>query len=187
MTAFFAIATFKNIAGFSSEKPTALWIVEFIFTLACVIIYIVLQLVLVVRTLDDRWPIGDIIFGTAFFVIGQVILYGFSVTICDAVSHYIDGLFFSTLCTLFAVMMVYKFWDSLTAEVSAVNLTGQSGIAVVEKGCPRGEIAVLNAVLRLLQDLEFAVGKSSAWEVKESLMDDYAADSAGGSYPPTHR
>lgn len=116
MTGFFAIATFKNIAGFSSEKPTALWVVEFIFNLACVVVYIVLQLVLVLRTLDDRWPIADIAFGTAFFVIGQVILYGFSVTICDAVSHYIDGLFFSTLCTLFSVMMVYKYWDVLTQE-----------------------------------------------------------------------
>lgn len=80
------------------------------------VVYIVLQLVLVLRTLDDRWPIADIVFGTAFFVIGQVILYGFSVTICDAVSHYIDGLFLSTLCTLFAVMMVYKYWDVLTQE-----------------------------------------------------------------------
>lgn len=108
VTGFFAIATFKNIASFSSSTPTALWIVEFIFNGACVIIYIVLQLVLVIRTLDDRWPIGDIIFGTSFWVIGQVILYGFSVTICEAVTHYIDGLFFATLCNLFAVMMVYK-------------------------------------------------------------------------------
>ncbi|KAK4052421.1 Chitin synthase, class 7 [Microbotryomycetes sp. JL201] len=116
VTGFFAIATFKNVAGFKSTKPTALWIVEFIFTLACIVIYIILQLILVIRTLDDRWPIGDILFGTAFFVIGQVILYGFSVTICDAVHHYIDGIFFATLCTLFAVMMVYKYWDSITKE-----------------------------------------------------------------------
>ncbi|KAM0756191.1 hypothetical protein T439DRAFT_320887 [Meredithblackwellia eburnea MCA 4105] len=116
LTGFIAIATFKNLASFSSSKPIALWIVEFIFNAACVIIYIVLQLILVIRTLDDRWPIGDIIFGTAFFVIGQVILYGFSVTICDAVTHYIDGLFFASLCILFSVMMVYKYWDSITKE-----------------------------------------------------------------------
>lgn len=74
LTGFIAIATFKGVGSFSPEKPTALWIVEFIFNAACVIIYIILQLILVIRTLDDRWPIGDIIFGTAFFVIGQVIL-----------------------------------------------------------------------------------------------------------------
>lgn len=85
ITGFIAIATFKNVASFSSQKPTALWIVEFIFNAACVIIYIILQLILVIRTLDDRWPVGDIIFGTFFFGAGQVILYAFSVTICDAV------------------------------------------------------------------------------------------------------
>ena len=74
------------------------------------------QLILVFRTLEDRWPIGDIIFGTAFFTIAQVIMFAFSVTICDAIKHYIDGLFFFTLCMLLSVMMVYKYWDSITKE-----------------------------------------------------------------------
>ncbi|BGP50410.1 Chitin synthase, class 7 [Rhodotorula kratochvilovae] len=111
-----AIGTFKNTAGLSSATPTGLWILQFIFNLACVVIYVVAQLLLVWRTLDDRWPIGDILFGTAFWVIGQVLLYAFSNTICDAVSHYLDGTFFHALCTLFAVMMVYKYWDDLTRE-----------------------------------------------------------------------
>jgi hypothetical protein len=75
------------------------------------VIYIVSQLILVVRTLDDRWVIGDIIFGVAFYVIGCVLLLAFSITICDAVSHYIDGVFFFQLCMLFTVMMIYKYWD----------------------------------------------------------------------------
>ncbi|CAG8814030.1 23224_t:CDS:1, partial [Dentiscutata erythropus] len=79
-------------------------------------IYVVLQIVLVLNTLDDRWPLGDILFGIAFYVIGQAILYIFSVRICDTAKHYIDGLFFGTICTLLAVMMVYKYWDSITKE-----------------------------------------------------------------------
>ena len=82
----------------------------------CTAIYIVSQLVIVFRTLEDRWPIGDIVFGTAFFVVAQVLLFGFSTQICDAVSHYIDGLFFYELCMLLSVMMVYKYWDSITKE-----------------------------------------------------------------------
>jgi Chitin synthase export chaperone len=74
------------------------------------------QLILVFRTLADRWPIGDIIFGTAFFTIAQVLLFAFSVTICNAIKHYIDGLFFFTLCMLLSVMMVYKYWDSITVS-----------------------------------------------------------------------
>lgn len=79
-------------------------------------VYIVSQLILVFRTLEDRWPVGDIVFGTAFFAVAQVILFAFSVTICDAIKHYIDGLFFFTLCILLSVMMVYKYWDSITVR-----------------------------------------------------------------------
>jgi hypothetical protein len=113
---FFSIATFKGFAGFSYAKPLALWIIYFIWPAVCVVIYVVSQLILVIRTLDDRWPIGDILFGTAFFAVAQVVLFAFSVTICDAVKHYIDGLFFFTLCMLLSVMMVYKYWDSITKE-----------------------------------------------------------------------
>ncbi|KDE09575.1 hypothetical protein MVLG_00470 [Microbotryum lychnidis-dioicae p1A1 Lamole] len=139
LSGFIAIATFKGLASFSRSKPTALWIVEFIFNLACLVIYIVLQLILVIRTLDDRWPIGDILFGTAFFVIGQALLYGFSVTICDAVSHYIDGLFFSTLCTLFAVMMVYKYWDSITKEDLEFSVGSKQAVWEVKESLLRGD------------------------------------------------
>jgi len=113
---FIAIATFKQIAGFSFSKPIGLWILYILWPLICVVVYVVSQLVLVFRTLDDRWPIGDIIFGAAFFAVANILLFAFSVTICDAIKHYIDGLFFFTLCILLSVMMVYKYWDSITKE-----------------------------------------------------------------------
>src|SRR5204862_2777967 len=75
-----------------------------------------LLIVLVLNTFDDSWPFVDILFVISFYVIGQVTLYEFSVRICDTVKHYIDGLFFGTICTLLAVMMVYKYWDSITKE-----------------------------------------------------------------------
>ncbi|QRV84044.1 Chitin synthase III catalytic subunit [Ceratobasidium sp. AG-Ba] len=113
---FVSIATFKGFAGFDYSKPIGLYIVYLLWPILCVLVYVVLQLILVVRTLDDRWPIGDILFGASFFAVAQILLFAFSVTICDAVQHYIDGLFFYTLCMLLAVMMVYKYWDSITKE-----------------------------------------------------------------------
>jgi len=113
---FIAIATFKGFAGLSYTKPTGLWIIYLIWPLVCVLVYVGLQLVLVVRTLDDRWPIGDILFGVAFFAVAQVIMFAFSNMICDAVKHYIDGLFLFQMCMLLSVMMVYKYWDSITKE-----------------------------------------------------------------------
>ncbi|EIW67946.1 hypothetical protein TREMEDRAFT_44955 [Tremella mesenterica DSM 1558] len=113
---FVAVATFKDYASFSFTKPTGLFITYLLFPAICVIVYIVSQLILVIRTLDDRWVIGDLIFGIAFYACGCILLFAFSVKICDAVSHYIDGVFFFTLCMLLAVMMVYKYWDSITKE-----------------------------------------------------------------------
>lgn len=102
--------------GFQNTKPLGLWIIYILWPLVCAVIYVVSQLILVFRTLEDRWPIGDIIFGTAFFTIAQILLFAFSATICDAIKHYIDGLFFFTLCMLLSVMMVYKYWDSITVR-----------------------------------------------------------------------
>lgn len=107
-----------GFAGFSYTKPVGLYIVYLLWPVLCVVVYIVLQFILVLRTLDDRWPIGDIVgtsqpapadhlltrssqvFGASFFAVAQILLFAFSVTICDAVQHYIDGLFFYTLCVL---------------------------------------------------------------------------------------
>ncbi|EPQ61282.1 hypothetical protein GLOTRDRAFT_69647 [Gloeophyllum trabeum ATCC 11539] len=113
---FISIATFKGFAGFSYSKPIGLWIIYILWPIICAAVYVVSQLVLVFRTLEDRWPLGDIIFGAAFYTVGNVLLFAFSVTICDAIKHYIDGLFFFTLCMLLSVMMVYKYWDSITRE-----------------------------------------------------------------------
>lgn len=113
---FIAIATFQNLGPFKANSPGALWAFYFIINGVAFIVYVISQIILVVNTLDDRWPLGDILFGTAFFIVGQVLMYIFSVVICDQVKHYVDGLFFGTICTLLAVMMVYKYWDSITKE-----------------------------------------------------------------------
>jgi len=113
---FVAIATFQNFAGFHYATPLALWIIYIIWPLVCVVIYVISQLLIVLRTLEDRWPIGDILFGVGFYAVAQVVLFQFSLVICHAVKHYIDGLFFFTLCVLLSVMMVYKYWDSITKE-----------------------------------------------------------------------
>jgi len=125
---FIAVATFKGIAGFSGEKPIGLWVIYFIWPVICVLIYVFLQLLLVLRTLTDRWPLGDIIFGLAFFTVAQVVLFVFGMDICDAVQHYIDGLFFYTLCMLLSVMMVYKYWDSITNEDLEFSVGSKTGL-----------------------------------------------------------
>ncbi|KEZ45253.1 Chitin synthase export chaperone [Scedosporium apiospermum] len=111
-----SIATFKSWAGLSPTNTIGLFVVLYLLNAIQLFVYVAMQIFLVVRTLQDRWPLGDIAFGLFFFVVGQVLMYAFSSKICVAVSHYVDGLFFATTCNLLAVMMVYKYWDSITKE-----------------------------------------------------------------------
>ncbi|KAI5286107.1 Chitin synthase, class 7 [Ascosphaera aggregata] len=111
-----SLVTFKSRAGLSPTKTLPLFIILFVLNAVFVAIYVVMQILLVVNTLQDRWPLGHITFAIFFFVAGQIILYVFSTTICNKIQHYVDGLFFATVCNLFAVMMIYKYWDSITKE-----------------------------------------------------------------------
>ena len=111
-----SILTFKGLAGLGPTHTVVLFVVLYLINGIFLLIYILMQIILVTNTLQDRWPLGDIAFGVFFLVIGQVILYVFSETICNTVQHYLDGLFFATICNLLAVMMVYKYWDSITKE-----------------------------------------------------------------------
>ncbi|KAF2011494.1 chitin synthase export chaperone [Aaosphaeria arxii CBS 175.79] len=111
-----SLLTFKNWAGLSAANPIGVFVVLYIVNAIQLFVYVVSQVILVVGTLEDRWPLGDISFGVFFFVVGQVILYVLSDTICEEAQHYLDGLFIATICNLLGVMMVYKYWDSITRE-----------------------------------------------------------------------
>lgn len=103
-----AICTFQSWAGLDPTNTMPLFIVLYIVNALFLFVYVTCQVILVVGTLGDRWPMGDITFGVFFFVVGQVMLYVFSRRICDEVYHYLDGLFFASICNLLGVMMVYK-------------------------------------------------------------------------------
>lgn len=108
MSFIISLATFKSWGSMGPQNTTGLFVVLYLLNAICVAVYLVMQLLLVANTLDDRWPLGHISFGVLVFIIGQVLLYQFSDVICNNVQHYLDGLFFATFCNLLAVMMIYK-------------------------------------------------------------------------------
>jgi len=116
VTFLVSLGTFKGWAGLSPTNTVGLFVVLYLISGIELLVYVIMQVILVVNTLQDRWPLGDIAFGAVLFIVGQVLLYAFSNTICNAIQHYLDGLFFATICNLLAVMMVYKYWDSITKE-----------------------------------------------------------------------
>lgn len=103
-----SLGTFKSVAGMGPDNTIGLFVVLYLLNAIQLFIYAGMQILLVTRTLHDRWPLGDIAFGILFMIIGQVILYAFSAKICSAASHYFDGLAIATVCNLLGVMMVYK-------------------------------------------------------------------------------
>jgi hypothetical protein len=111
-----SILTFKSMAGLGPQNTIALFVVVYIVSAICIAVYVILQIFLIIGTLQERWPLWHIGFGVISFVLGQIILYALSEPICDGVQHYMDGLFFATVLNLLAVMMVYKYWDSITKE-----------------------------------------------------------------------
>ncbi|OUM66213.1 hypothetical protein PIROE2DRAFT_53601 [Piromyces sp. E2] len=93
-----------------------LFILFFIVNGGEILIYFLLQVFLVITVLDEKWPLGAILFAAAFYIIGIVCEFVFSKEICGLCAHYIDGVFFGVTFILLAVMMVYKYWDSITKE-----------------------------------------------------------------------
>jgi hypothetical protein len=128
-----SLATFKAWAGLGPTNTVGLFVVLYLLNAVQLFVYVVMQILLVTRTLQDRWPLGDIAFGVFFFVIGQVILYAVNTQICTAVSHYLDGLFFATMCNLLGVMMVYKVSCPVTHYTGLrmnLSLTRRSSIGI---------------------------------------------------------
>jgi hypothetical protein len=125
---FLSIATFQGWIGLDPTNPIALFVILYIFNGLMLFIYVVMQIILVINTLDDRWPLGDILFGLSFFILGQIFEMFLSRLICEAASHYVDGLFFGTTCSLLGVMMVYKYWDSITKEDLEFSVGGKATV-----------------------------------------------------------
>lgn len=112
-----SLITFKSWnTALDNQKTTTLFIVCYVMNAVLLAAYVVSQVILVFYALDSFWPLGAIILGVFFFAAGQVLTYGFSDKICEGAKHYIDGLFFGTLCNIFSVMMIYKFWDMITTD-----------------------------------------------------------------------
>lgn len=112
-----AIITFKSWGtSLNYDNTTGIMVVSFLLNGIIVVAYIVSQVVLVLFALRNFWLLGAISLGVFFFAAGQVLTYGFSQQICNGAKHYIDGLFFGSLCNVFAIMMVYKYWDMITSD-----------------------------------------------------------------------
>lgn len=126
-----AIVTFKAWThDLDNRKTTAIFVVAYVMNAVILVMYVISQLILVFFALDSKWHLGAIALFTFFFVAGQLLTYLIGKKVCEGTQHYLDGLVVGSLGNLFAVMMVYKFWDMITAEDLEFS------VANVEQGVP---------------------------------------------------
>lgn len=116
-----SVCTFFEVAGLSSEFPIVLYwalVALMIVSGAC---YFFTQVALI-SSLGDCWPLGALLLALISAIWGCLFQMVFAISICDASQHYIDSMFLSEMCVLFAVMMIYKYWDILTKEDLEISL-----------------------------------------------------------------
>ncbi|KAG7890850.1 hypothetical protein KL936_002134 [Ogataea polymorpha] len=113
-----AILTFNNWTSIINTAETIpLFVLYFIFNGLLLFMYLLCQLFICFVTLVlNWWAIEALCLSVFFFVAAECLLYVFSYDICTSLSHYADGLIFSTLSNLFSIMMVYKYWDIITFD-----------------------------------------------------------------------
>ncbi|KAI8851418.1 chitin synthase III catalytic subunit [Chytridium lagenaria] len=105
VTFLVSLFTFDSRSPFTKETPTGLFIVYLVFSAAFLLIYVLLQIILVVQTLDDRWPLGDLF-------VGQMFQFVLSPVICNMATHYIGWIY----------------WDSITKEDLEFSVGGKSNV-----------------------------------------------------------
>jgi len=114
-----SILTFQdwvNNGTLDKSNTTGLFIVCYILNAIFLVVFIISQVILALFWIKNYWVLCVIALIVISFVAGQVLLYAFSHNICEGVKHYLDGLFFASLCNLFSNMMLYKFWDMTTDD-----------------------------------------------------------------------
>ncbi|SCU92479.1 LAFA_0F10880g1_1 [Lachancea sp. 'fantastica'] len=116
LVAIFSFEAWKSSSTFTNSNTMGLFVVMYVLNALAILCYIICQLLVSLFVITNYWAAGAVLLGVFFLFAGQLIIYAFSAAICTGVKHYIDGLFFGSLCNIFALMMVYKTWDMTTDD-----------------------------------------------------------------------
>ena len=110
-----SLCTFNEWGGLGHSNNSMLWFLLVCFILGCMLIYFITQIVLI-SSLDEYWALGPFLLGMGCFSLAAVFFSVAGVPICKVTGHYLDGMFLGEICMLLSVMMIYKYWDTITGE-----------------------------------------------------------------------
>jgi len=107
---------FWDDSYFPPNRHIALYVLYQLVPLIFLVAFFVLEAVLVLRILGETRPMIYLSAAAVLFALGQLFNYAISRFICSGTQGKIDGSMFETLFTLFAVVMIWVFWSSITED-----------------------------------------------------------------------
>ncbi|KAG5518513.1 hypothetical protein PMAC_002909 [Pneumocystis sp. 'macacae'] len=92
------------------------YILYFLWPLVSIVGYFILEFILVFKVLEEWKPLLLLSGSLVSFMTGQIFNFVASRHICHAVRGQIDGSFIETIFLLISMILLYKFWDSITED-----------------------------------------------------------------------
>ncbi|KAK0747534.1 chitin synthase III catalytic subunit [Apiosordaria backusii] len=98
------------------NRNIALYVTYLLLPLIWVVLFVVLELILVIKVLGEKRPLVFLGAATLSFAVGQIFNFVVSPYICNGTTGAIDGSLFQTFFTLVSVTLVWFFWSSITED-----------------------------------------------------------------------
>lgn len=104
------------VYSFHKIQNYAIYIFYFLWPILCIIGYFILEFILVFKVLEEWKPLLLLSGSLILFIVGQIFNFVISKYICQGTRGKIDGSFIETFFVLLSVILLYKFWDSITED-----------------------------------------------------------------------
>ncbi|KTW30026.1 uncharacterized protein T551_01970 [Pneumocystis jirovecii RU7] len=111
---FFWSDTF--IDNYYALRNYGAYILYFLWPLVSIVGYFVLEFILVFKVLEEWKPLLLLSGSLVSFIVGQIFNFVASRHICHIVHGKIDGSFIETIFLLISMILLFKFWDSITED-----------------------------------------------------------------------
>ncbi|KAI4253459.1 MAG: hypothetical protein LQ352_003674 [Teloschistes flavicans] len=108
----------------SPNRNIGLYVLYQLAPLVFLVGFFILETILVLSVLGEKKPMLYLLAAALLFAIGQIFQYVISTHICSGTNGKINGALFESLFTLFAVVMTWVFWSSITEDDWPMPVTG---------------------------------------------------------------
>ncbi|KAI9292504.1 hypothetical protein K502DRAFT_332293 [Neoconidiobolus thromboides FSU 785] len=100
----------------TSIQDVAYFIFYTIFPILAILLYLILQFILVIRSLSARKPLSFLLISFVFLIAGKCIDYYAGLNLCLVSKGLMDGAPFDSICFTFSILSLFKYWNDITED-----------------------------------------------------------------------